>query len=91
MHPMAKIVTISRKLLWSHIKEMYQNEWVELIDSDWEWGSASPRRALVRNHAPDRNELLKKIHVSGPTAGSVVLFVGHAGAVVSFELAGIAA
>ena len=88
---MAQIVTLSNKLLWSHIKEMYQNEWVELVDCDWEWGSPSPRRASVRNHATDRKELLKKINTTGRATGSVVLFVGHAGSVVSFDLTGIAA
>ncbi len=88
---MAQIVTLSKKLLWSHIKEMYQNEWVELVDCDWEWGSPSPRRAFVRNHNADRKELLKKIQSAGPASGSVVLFVGHAGAVVSFDVTGVAA
>lgn len=88
---MAKIVSLPKKLLWSHIKEMYQNEWVELVDCDWEWGSASPRRASVRHHAADRSELLKKVQAAGELSGSTVLFVGHAGVVVSFDITGVAA
>ena len=88
---MAKIVSFPKKLLWSHIREMYPNEWVELVDCDFHPGSDRPVRGLVRNHASDRSDLLKKISVSGVHPRSIILFVGFTHSVVSFEVAGAAA
>lgn len=70
---------------------MYQNEWVELIECDWQMDRANPARAIVRNHAPDRVELLKLIDEDGEDPKSVILFVGFSDSVVSFDVTGVAA
>lgn len=88
---MVQIVSLPTKLLWTHIKEMYQNEWVELIDCDWERESARPIRAIVRNHSSDRVSLLRRAQRSKPNSRSVILYVGMTDSVVSFDPAGAVA
>lgn len=70
------------RLTWSHIKEMYPGEWVELIDVQWDWQKPTPSSGQVRNHAADRSELMKMVQASGPHPEAVVLYVGAAPAVV---------
>lgn len=73
------------KMSWSKIKQLFEGEWVELVELDWDWSSAFPRTARVRNHAPDRAELMEVIAEVGSAPNSVVLFIGAASAVVNFE------
>ena len=63
-------------LTWNQIKESFSGLWVELIDFEWDWSSAHPRRARVRNFADDRNALLAKIQEQGRNSDSVILYVG---------------
>lgn len=70
---------------------MYQNEWVELIDCDWERDASRPLRAIVRNHSSDRVALLKRIERSKQNPKSVILYIGKSDSVVSFDPAGAAA
>ena len=71
------------RMSWNRIKELFEGEWVELVDFDWEWTSSFPRLARVRNHASDRAELMSLIDVQGSLENSVVLYVGAAASVVS--------
>ncbi len=73
------------KMSWSKIKQLFEGEWVELVELDWDWSSPFPRTARVKNHAPDRSELLELMGAEDQSANSVVLFVGAASAVVNFE------
>lgn len=88
---MSSIVTLPPQLLWSQIREMYSGEWVELSDVDWPVDTATPKRARVRNSAEDRNLLIKKVGSKIRSRGSVILFIGFAESVVSFDLTGVAA
>jgi hypothetical protein len=71
------------RMSWNRIKELFEGEWVELIDFDWEWTSSFPRLARVRNHASDRAELMSLIEAQGSIENAVVLYVGAAASVVN--------
>lgn len=68
---------------WNRIKELFEGEWVELVDLDWEWSSSFPRLARVRNHASDRAELMSVIGEAGAVEGSVILYIGAAASIVN--------
>jgi hypothetical protein len=82
-----KIVNFSKKLLWSHIKEMYPNQWVLLSDVDWPTNSITPKRACVVAFSTDRRELLANQEID-----QVLFYIGvPASLVVEFDAHGIAA
>jgi hypothetical protein len=64
------------KIPWSHIREAFAGEWVELVEYSWKGESLHPQAAIVRHHSANRSELLRKIAKSGRVDGAVVLFVG---------------
>jgi len=62
---------------------MYEGEWVELVEAQWDWNKPNPTSARVRNHASDRAELMKKIQASGSHPDAVVLYMGATRSVVA--------
>ena len=63
-------------LSWHSIRDFFKGQWVELIDCDWEWSKPFPRKAAVRHHAWDRNELLALIEKSGALTESSIMYLG---------------
>ena len=89
---MKSIVPFSKRLLWSQIKEMYANEWVELSDVDWPNDVIFPKKAIVKNHSEDRNELITKSNrVNRGRGDTVILFVGSSESSVALSYTGVAA
>lgn len=76
------MVTMTTRLSWSHIKEMYEGEWVELVEVEWDWNKPTPSGGRVRNHATDRADLMKMIQRSAHQPDAVVLYLGAPGSVV---------
>ena len=68
---------ISKKFVWSQLKDFFEGEWVELVDYKWDWNQPCPAWARIRNHASDRMELLNQIREDGAVEGAVVLFIGN--------------
>jgi hypothetical protein len=64
------------KIPWSHIREAFAGEWIELVEYSWKGESLYPQAAVVRHHSANRGELIRKIAQSGRVDGAVVLFVG---------------
>lgn len=67
---------MNHMLSWHSIREFFKGQWVELIDCDWEWSRSYPRKARVRHHAWDRNELLAHIEAAGERRESTIMYVG---------------
>ena len=65
---------MNNRLTWSQIKELFEGQWVELVDFEWDWNRAYPKHARVRNFASDRSVLISKINNSPLQADSVVLY-----------------
>ena len=63
------------KLSWGEIKERYPDQWVELIDFDWDEFGPDPRSGVVRCHASKRKEL-HDIVMKDPVERSAIVYVG---------------
>lgn len=66
---------MNQKLSWGQIKDIFEGEWIELVEFDWGWNKTAPRWARVRHHAESRGELLIKISNSDPSPDSLVMYV----------------
>ena len=89
---MKSIVTFPHRLLWSQIKEMYPNEWVELSDVDWPATSSFPKRAVVAFHADNREQVvLNSLKSKNKKSNTVILFVGASTSSFTLDFAEIAA
>ena len=71
-----KITASTLRLPWSMIKENYAGEWVELVNCGWKWERPTPQWGCVRNHAADRNQLMRLIARSEAAPDATVLYVG---------------
>ncbi len=63
------------KLTWREITERYPDEWVELVDYDWDETEPDPHAGVVRAHSKDRKEFESLICRDSPR-DSALLFVG---------------
>lgn len=72
----AQLLSNSKPIAWSKIKNFFEGQWVELVDYKWDWNAAAPSCARIRHHAAHRSELLELIRRDDPVQGSVVLFIG---------------
>jgi hypothetical protein len=63
------------KQSWSQIEINFANQWVELVDYEWQEGKPFPDSGIVRVHASDRQEFYKLAKVN-PPKDSAILFVG---------------
>ena len=66
---------MSKKLTWAEINELYRDEWVELIDYEWDETEPDPKSGRVRVHSKDRKEFEKLIRQDSPE-DSALVFVG---------------
>ncbi len=64
------------KIPWSRIREAFDGQWIELVDSIWDPHSTRPVAGKIRHFGETRSELIKKIANSDQIDDSVVLFVG---------------
>lgn len=63
-------------LSWHSIRDFFKGQWVELIDCEWDARKPFPKRARVRHHAWDRQELLAAIEESGEMESSTIMYIG---------------
>lgn len=77
------------KLSWNEIKERYPEQWVELIDFDWDEFEPDPRNGIVRHNAKQRKEIHAQF-MNDPVDDSAIVFTGkmkiQEGAVFSANL-----
>lgn len=66
---------MGEKLTWSEIKSQYPDEWVELIECDWDDFEVDPRSGIVRDHAKKRKELHERI-MKKPVDDSAIVYTG---------------
>ena len=65
----------SKKLTWEEINQLYPDEWVELVDYEWEETEPDPRSGIVRVHSKDRRMFESLIKKDSPQ-DSAFVFVG---------------
>lgn len=67
---------MKEKIPWTEIEALYDQQWVELIDFDWEETEPFPTAGRVRVHSRDRREFNQLIKRDMPI-DSAILFVGR--------------
>lgn len=73
---------MQHRLTWSQIREFFRDEWVELVDLEWDQEKSFPKLARVRHHSSGREHLLKKIKQSDKVNDSAILYLGQAAPLV---------
>ena len=63
-------------LPWSAIKELFEDQWVEIVDFEWEPESLFPRTARVKNFSSDRATLVQRAGRSKSRQNSAILYMG---------------
>ena len=66
---------MEKRLTWEEIKNSYCDEWVELIDYEWNEFEPKPRSGVVRNHAKSRKELHDRF-MKAPIEDSAMVYTG---------------
>jgi len=70
---------------WQKIKEIFNGQWVELANFEWDWDHAFPKTAQVTHHAQDRDELLAMIEETGKAPDGVILYVGTSQPIIEHD------
>jgi len=65
----------SEKLSWLEIQKKYNEEWVELIDFEWDETQSDPQSGVVRVHSKDKREFHKLI-LDRPDCEAAIVYVG---------------
>ena len=66
---------MDNKLTWEEIKNTFNDEWVELIDYEWDEFEPKPRYGIVRDHAKSRKELHERF-MKLPVKDSAIVYTG---------------
>lgn len=66
---------MAKKLTWEEIKELYPNQWVELIDFEWDEFEPDPRSGIVRHFAKKRKDIHEQF-MKEPVDDSAIVFTG---------------
>lgn len=70
------MILMAQKLSWKEIKELYPDQWVELIECDWDPVEPDPACGVVRHHAKKRKELHELIMKDKPVNDAAVIYAG---------------
>ena len=66
---------MKERLTWEELKRLYDREWVELVDYDWDEREVYPKAGVVRVHSPSREEF-DQLTAVNPPIDSAYIFVG---------------
>ena len=65
---------MKERLTWDEIEKRYWHQWVQLVDFDWPDTQFWPTTAVVRVHAPSREEF-DKLAATGRPSRTARLYV----------------
>jgi len=71
---------MAQKMTWNEIRQLYNREWIELVDYDWPEEDSDPSAGVVRAHASDRNTFYSLANREPRPKDSAILFVGDTAA-----------
>jgi len=63
------------KQSWDQIEKAFCNQWIELVDYDWQEGKPFPTAGTVRVHSSSRQDFYKQAKIN-PPKDSAILLVG---------------
>lgn len=67
---------MGEKLTWEEIKRRYREQWVELIEFDWDEWEPDPCGGIVRHNAQLRKELHDQF-MKDPIDDSAIVYTGN--------------
>ena len=67
---------MSTKLTWEKIKSLYPDQWVELVDFEWDEFEPDPHSGIVRHHAKSRKEI-HELYMKNPVDESAIIYTGR--------------
>ena len=67
---------MDEKLTWEEIKARYPDQWVELIECEWDETEPDPRNGIVRRHAKKRKEIHEQF-MKDPVDDSAIVYTGE--------------
>ena len=76
---------MSKRRSWSEIKDNFKNQWVELVDCQWDPERPHPESACVRHSDPRRHTLVSKVARSGKLSDSAILYLGATSPVLELD------
>jgi len=68
---------MAEKLSWEEIKKRYPEQWVELVECDWDPIEPDPRGGVVRHSAKKRKDLHELIMKDQPVDDAAVIYAGE--------------
>ena len=68
---------MSNKKSWEEIKSAYPDEWVELVDFEWNDSEPYPRSGIVRVHHRDKKMLKTILNSKDRPTEAALLFTGE--------------
>ena len=64
---LSKMITsgssLSARLSWKNVVELYKGEWLLISDYGWEPGKAYPRWVCIQSHASDHASLMRQMNL----------------------------
>ena len=67
---------MEEKLAWHEIEKFYDQQWVQLVEYEWEDGRPYPSSGVVRIHAPTRKEF-NRLVLQSSAVDAARVFVGQ--------------
>lgn len=67
---------MAEKLSWDEILKKYDQQWIELVDFDWDETDPSPKAGVVRVHSTNKSEMLRIASIDPPAKEAAILFIG---------------
>jgi hypothetical protein len=68
---------MDKKLSWDEIRAQYRDEWVQLIDVDWDLSNPDPQAGIVRIHHKDKKEFKKLLAGAEKPKRAALVFTGE--------------
>lgn len=70
---------MQKRLTWEAIEELYDQQWVELVEYEWEDGSPHPASGVVGVHAAEKEEFDRALREcrSSRSDDFAVVYVGR--------------
>ncbi|MCC6221644.1 MAG: hypothetical protein IT291_10435 [Deltaproteobacteria bacterium] len=68
---------MSEKLSWNEIRTRYKDEWVQLVDVNWDLSTPDPQAGVVRVHHRDKKEFKKLLANGEKPKRAALLYTGE--------------
>ena len=71
-----KIEFMNARLSWNQIIQTFPDQWVELVDYDWDLTNPTPESGVVKTHSADR-QVFNALILQNPSTDSAIIYTGR--------------